>query len=272
MIHNFEDFLNEKYNKDVNEGIKDWAAAGMMGLASLGSMNAAASDKVPDNTVTRTYQTSSETKRDLKIEQGWTLDSTVVKTMIEETETEINIMESSLNLEQNFESGSWKLTESGQKSIDSLMNAIQKDGYIISNIQVESSTDKTPISTRMTQKTGIKTNKELSQKRNQSIINYLSEKGYLGNNEVESNVLSEQGGENDVSARYVTLNVTSAKTDIKPGREGKEKTMYYFSKTHTKKSPQKTPHMSKSGAKLKGKTFQPTKAGKLEAVKCAKVF
>lgn len=208
----FEQFLVSKQD-DVNEGaLKNIALATLLGASSLaGYAGGTGTADFGDGTGARKYTTvRSEKAMQNYIKLGWRLEQTMVEHLIDDTVKEKNIEGRiyKIDLEQGFGSGLFDLSQESKEKIDSLFNQIYEEGSVISKVGIESSTDKTPISKRMTEATGIKDNKDLSEKRASSIIDYLLSSDLVSTenkDSIEKKLLVEQGGVNDPSARYVNL-------------------------------------------------------------------
>lgn len=268
-LQSFEDYIKENYDSSdsMNEGrFQTLAMAALMGISALAAKPAMAGDRGKKiNHMTKVVKSDAEKEKLMK--RGWSVDSTTVETLIDTIQNDAELINIKLDLGQHFESGSWTLSEESKHDIDSLMENISLDKYTITDMRVESSTDKTPISSRMTQKTGIKNNKELSEHRNNAVIEYLKEKGYVSpENEVGSKVLFEQGSKDDVTARYVTLIVTGIRVEVNSVTSQTTDTTYYMSRdyetggSNIKKGDYKV--------KVKDQKFKKVDKSKLKAYAC----
>jgi len=211
-------------DSSLNEGLKEWAVAGALTLSTI--MNTFGA-KPADNKKEYAWhkQVGTEEKmQDLVKNHGWTLDSTAIKKIIttyDETKPG-EAVSYDLKFDSGFELGGTELKEQTKKTIDSLFDSLEKNGLIVAKISIESSTDKVPITIGGSlYEAGIKTNKDLSAKRTQAIVDYLlSSDSVTASNagKIFKTIKYDQGRDidttnasdlksGDASARYVKISV-----------------------------------------------------------------
>ena len=161
----FDEFIGNTAQEKVDEGaFKNIALATLLGASSLAGM---AGNKQGDGTKMKYLDVKSEKVMQNYLKLGWTLDSTSVDKYIdgavETKEIQGDIYK--IDLGQGFGSGLFDLNDDSKGKIDSSFDQIYADGSIVTKVGIESSTDKTPISARMTAATGIKDNTDLSERR-----------------------------------------------------------------------------------------------------------
>lgn len=265
-----QDELNEGFGKNIL----------FAGLLSLMSMTGMANSGGGDPQLKKLKATTTSTQKVQELSKtGWVIDSVTIDTLINklsEKYQKVDTIKISLNLYENFESGSYNLSENGKTQITDTLIELNNDGYMITKIDIVSSTDKTPISKRMTSSTGIKDNKELSKKRNDAIKDYLVSNGYISeenSNMLNQQVLSEEGGLDDKNARYVTVNIYGIQVPA-PAENSvqKTKTTYHMSKSYMTKKGQISPNTSKGNKKIKKTTYNNNQLKEMKAIMCAKVY
>lgn len=167
----------KKYNEFVedqtNEGIKDVVAGAALAAATLFPSKATAGVE-PGDTIHKTTRSKSEMEMMTKY-QHWTLDSTHVDTLFEivKKDPKVKFFADTLDFGVDgdlFLTGSYDL---GPDVVDSILESINeitaKDG-IITDFQIESSTDAEPIDMEYGNKTG---NDALAQRRADAVKDKL---------------------------------------------------------------------------------------------------
>jgi hypothetical protein len=229
-------------DSSINEGsLKNIALATMMGASALSGFAGGKGDKGNINPDDKKHiEVKSKKIADNYVKLGWTLENTSVLNLIDEIveDSVAEMVKYELDLSNSFESGRFILDTKSKDSIANMFNSIMADGANVSKIAIESSTDKTPISARMKEETGIMNNTQLSQKRSESIIDHLKSNNFLSASNVDSvevNNLVEQGGKDDPTARYVKLVVFTVKkvANEDAGTTYKTDTTYHLSKEKT---------------------------------------
>jgi outer membrane protein OmpA-like peptidoglycan-associated protein len=239
----------KKYNEfvETNEGIKD-VVAGAGLLASTLLPNKATAGTEPGDTLHKVMKSKSEMEKLVKYNH-WTLDSTTIDTKWDTIVksaggTKVLVLEMKISDDQYFKSGSFTLDESIKSKIDSLLNEVKSNNYQITDIGIESSTDKQPVGPTVKKKlelVGYKgDNSGLAEARAETISKYLDNSG-VDTSLISINALPEQdlGGSDEsgreAGARYVTVRIAvlsfeneylSVVTEIIP----KIKKTYYLSK------------------------------------------
>ena len=231
QTHSGEDFNNE----NLDEGALANIALGVLTtIASIGGVQGQVQNHITHGTPAPGQEKKENTeyvkiKYDSKLDSsrlasyiklGWQLDATQLDSIFKAAKgTPIQMDTITVDASDMFDSGSFKLSENSQQKLDSLIKEINKDNLLIAHMHIESSTDKTPISPKMTAATGIEDNKDLSIARTKSIINFFEKHDMIKDtNKVTTNILIEQGKENDQSARYVKLVITVIPMpETKPG-------------------------------------------------------
>ena len=178
----------KKYNEflegQTNEGVKDWVAGAGLLASTLLSGNATAGTE-PGDTIHKTTRSKSEMEKMTKY-QHWTLDSTHVDTLFEivKTDPKVKFFADTLDFAVDgdlFLTGNYGL---GPDVVDSILESINeitdKDG-IITDFQIESSTDAEPIDMEYGDKTG---NDALAQRRADAVKDRLIKVG------VDSSIIS----------------------------------------------------------------------------------
>lgn len=280
-LKNYKDFIDSSVNEE--EGWKDIALGTALAASSLvpGQLKAGDSgydvdkqateisyeapaekdDKSIDwpwskkkTTIHRKVKTEAEA--DKLINKGWSLDSSQVDTLwrevvIQKPETKVHIDEIKFDDNQYFASGKYTLNEDMADSISSVIDDIIAKGGIISGIQVESSTDKQRLSTRLqVELKGLGysgDNTGLSKARCEQITKHLENLGIDSSLITSKQVVEGGTGTIDASARYVIVKIVYLDKEIisTPGivdKVPKLKEIYYLSKevevsrTHHKKT------------------------------------
>jgi outer membrane protein OmpA-like peptidoglycan-associated protein len=264
----------KSYNnyEPLNEGWKENLLAGLLTL--VGSY--AYGQQQDPSKIVRKAKTEKQVQN--LIDLGYTLDSTSVDTVWKELVTkapdsEVISIRYTLDKDQYFESGKFTLNDNMKLGIDSIIKEIIEDGGIITNVDIESSTDKQPVGKELQAK--LKSlgyepdNNGLSKARCESIKNYLLK------NKIDSTLISttekvEMGeGEIDQSARVVNVDfyyvIPSAVLPYEDEKEvDKLKVTYYLSK---EKEPVKIVKIKHKGIKVK-KMGTVRKTGSTPPLKC----
>lgn len=215
-------YLNNFNNFDKINEEESWKENILVGLLSLLGVSGMGQNKA-DGGDKRIYHTKTEQSMKNMVRQGWSLDSTQVDTLWKEVQvkkpsTLTMVTTLKLDKDQYFASGKFILSNDVKDSIQTTLADISNVGGVITDISVESSTDKQGLTTNLQKQlksmgyTG--DNKGLSKARNEAVTNYISE---LGVN--DSLITSEQkwemgSGEIEQSARYVTINIAYLVIDI----------------------------------------------------------
>jgi hypothetical protein len=178
---------------------------------------------------------------------GWVLDSVKVDTIWKEVvvqlpDTIIYTADFKFDGDQFFASGKYDLDKDNITKIEEAFLEMKEEGTIITDILIESSTDKQGLSDELKSKLKSKgyepNNNGLSKARCESISNHLLSNN-INKELITLKPLSEQGtGEKDASARYVNIKVIYMKTEEVITPEFVEKipelkTTYYLSKDKT---------------------------------------
>jgi hypothetical protein len=272
LIYNFMKHL-QTFNsyEPINEGWKENLLAGLLALVGTYAQG----QKEPERIV-RKVKTEKQVQN--LIEMGYTLDSTQVDTVWKELitnapESEVVSIRYTLDKGQYFESGKFELTEDMKSGIDSVLSEILEDGGILTNIDIESSTDKQPLSSSL--KAKLKSlgyredNSGLSEARCGSIKNYLVQKR-VDTTLISTETKSELGEtEVDPSSRYVDVDFYYViPVAVLPFEAEKEvqrfKTTYYLSK---QKEPVDVVKIKHKGVKVK-KMGTVRKTGSTPPLKC----
>jgi outer membrane protein OmpA-like peptidoglycan-associated protein len=266
--------FNSYKAQEINEGLKENILAGLLSLLGHYVSGQDVQKKIAH---TKTY---SETAAKSLIKQGWSLDSTSVDTLystLQQSKPDTQIVATRLTLDKDqfFESGKYTLTDGMKQSIDSTLEEIINSEGIIIKIEVESSTDKQGLSSRLQDELSARgfapNNQGLSDARSGSVSDYLEQVG-INDTIIQTTKLSEQGeGEVSQSARYVHVDfyylieseaVTPSEVDTDP----KIKKTYYLSKERAPGKPIKV-----GGPGKKTVTLGPIKNKlKISDVRCAK--
>lgn len=225
------------------EGWKENILVGLLslfGVAGMGQTN-----KGDDR---RTYHTQSEQTMKSMLQRAWTLDSTQVDTLWKEVitkkpDTLVMVTRLSLDKEQYFASGKFELSPDVKDSIQETLSEISNKGGVITNIRVESSTDKQGLSDNLQKQ--LKSmgysgdNKGLSQARSEAVTNYLAEMG-VNDTLVDTEQKYEQGQQTiEQSSRYVNVDIVYLviSQEVTPAKSidvPQVKTTYWLSKDKTR--------------------------------------
>jgi hypothetical protein len=191
---------------EVNEGWKENILAGLLSLVG--------SHLIGQDTQKITTKTKSEANVETLIKGGWSLDSTSIDTLYTRTlkanpDTQVVATRLTLSGGQFFPSGEWKLDPKMKSEIDSILGEILQSDGIILKVEIESSTDKQPLSRNLS--TQLKSlgftpdNKGLSMARNSSVGEYLTQLG-VNDSLINKTELFEKGsGVVEEGARYVNI-------------------------------------------------------------------
>lgn len=290
-----EFFESSKINEE--ESLKDWAVGTAMAASALNpfSKTMAAEAPIDSNTSIETsYQapqekeadtfkfgkdkpkshisvkTGTEAARkkrsDLLVKQGWTLDSTTVDTLwkeliIQKPDTIVDLHRFKFDVEgDQFLTGKFKLSQNVIDGINGAVEDIIAQDGIVTDFQIESSTDKEPINMEYEGMTG---NEALAHRRADAVEDELIRIG------VDDSIISittkpDQGpdvykkdmtkAERDAAraetagSRYVTINIIYITKDVVYTPEiidkiPELKTKYYLSKdTEVTNPPRKKSH------------------------------
>jgi len=312
-IKSYKDFVETRVNEE--EGWKDIAMGAAMAASTLSpTVKAYASDYSSDKDkteisyqsdkelsdkgdtyyfgkgdkdkekekITKTTKSKSEMQKMTKY-QGWTLDSTHVDTVwkkitVHKPDTMVYVFDAKLDGAQFFQSGKYDLNNEMIEAINSIFDSLYSEGAFITDVLVESSTDKQGLSKNLQNDLKSKgyspDNMGLSKARCQSISDYLVNSIGINDTLITTNQLHEMGtGEIDQSARYVNIKVIYIKKDVIVTTPviieevPQLKTTYYLSKekVETKggykfkgRSPKTKPHgpiKTKSRSKVKTECF-----------------
>jgi flagellar motor protein MotB len=236
-MKHLQNFNNYKPSQNVNEGFKENVLAGLIALLSSKGQSQEAKPRLAKT------KTQSENTLKSLLKQGWSLDSTSTKKVFdgvvkEKPDTQVIVTRLSLDKNQFFESGDYKLTEEMKSDLDSTLTEIIESGGIIIRVDIESSTDKQGLSKNLQdklKKSGFSPdNKGLSKARSSSVQVELETSG-LDSTLIKIITLSEQGDEEvSQSARYVNVDFyyLQSSTVVMPKIEEppKDKKTYHLSK------------------------------------------
>jgi hypothetical protein len=298
-IKNYKDFIDNSVNEE--EGWKDIALGTAMAASTLapGQLKAGESEykdldskqkteisyEAPaekDNksidwpwskktkTIHRKVKTQAEA--DKLVDKGWTLDSSQVDTLwrevtIQKPETIVHIDSIKFDDNQYFASGKYNLNEDMADSISSIIDNIIEQGGIISGIQVESSTDKQGLSTRLqTELKGLGysgDNTGLSKARCEQITNHLEGLGIDSSIITDNQIVEAGSGTVDASARYVIVKIVYLDKEVTTYPEIVEKVpqlkeIHYLSKEikYKKSFKIKLPHFKIKHHRAKIKKYK----------------
>lgn len=240
-----------KYNdfESVNEELNWWQKL-LIGGGIVGSMftpkDVSAQTKDGDGKRVSVSHTKTRSEKSSQILQknGWQLDSVEVDTLwkqVQIAKPDTELVTSTLHFDdaQFFPSGKFVLTQAMMDSISQELQRINNEGGVITDVMIESSTDKQGLSRNLQNSlVGLgytANNQGLSHARCDAIKNYLIQQG-VSVTIIQENPLSEQGSETiDQSARYVFArfayivvdqNITPGETELQP----QLKKTYYLSK------------------------------------------
>lgn len=267
-IKKYNEFVE---NLETNEGLKDWVAGAGL-LASTLLPNKASAGNEPGDTLHKVTRSKSEMEKLVKYNY-WTLDSTHIDTLyevIKKADKGGRVDADTLDFDVDgdlFLTGNYTL---GQDAIDSIYEAINditaKNG-IITDFQIESSTDAEPIDMEYGGKTG---NDALAQRRADGVRDQLIKIG-VDPSIISIETLPEQGPRlydselttkqrinariQTKSFRYVKLRIVYIVTENIPPLPGeldtlvKTKKTYYLSKPFSgggQKPPRLKSHFKKT--------------------------
>ena len=217
----------------VDEGLKEITLGSVMLLSSLFSGNIFGQQKkdVPklgSETIrsggkvttiqVRKFEDLSDEQRKQMISKKWVeiySDTNWKEKILEETKASKKIIHSvKFENRSGFESGEFVLTQSFKDSIDSAFEEITNKGGLPIDIEVVSSTDKTPVN-QLTLGKKLKSigfssdNEGLSKARSESVRKYIVEEGVtddklkLPDDSVHVTNYAEKGSKDDPTSRYV---------------------------------------------------------------------
>jgi hypothetical protein len=248
----------KKFNQftPINEE-ESWLKKGLTGLALLLSIwsGKAATDS-------ESYDKGKDKKMHLKVKddksmerlvkRGWTLDSTQVDTLMQTViinHPDTIIIQDEVSLQDNvqgFDSGKFILSNRIAGSINNYLKSIEEQGGILTDVNIESSTDKQRLRPNGTAWNNLKDsgystdNAGLAKARAESISKYLISKFSISDSIIDISLKPEQGTQVvDSNFRYVSVNFTYLviSYDVLGSQEIKEpkiNTTYYLSKERTK--------------------------------------
>lgn len=268
-LNSFENFNKEE---KVEEGLKDWLLGSLMLLGSYGygqNLPKVGREDIDRkhyvSTIKKQYdeqdsiKMASDEKRLLK--QGWTKLATDIDTLWQETlvkvpDTTVYTLSLKFDNQLLFASGKFELTPEIKFELDSAFQQLIDQSGILTNVEIVSSTDKTPVGQRL--QSTLKSmnlspdNTGLSQARSNSIKNYLmsgvnvdGELAPINDTLINVNNLVEQGSVDDASARYVYVNISFLGSGEVAGEKeeiektSKEKTTVYWQKEFEKTKKKK---------------------------------
>ena len=222
-VKKYKEFINENLETNEEVNLKNLGA----GIAMLGSTllpNKAMSSELPSDTLTKVVKSKSEMEKFVKFNH-WTLDSTQVETKWDTISktlggTKILVLEIKISDDQYFKSGSFYLDQNIKNGIDSLLNEVRVNNYQITDIGIESSTDKQPVGPTVRKRLEASgydgDNYGLAQARAETISKYLDSSG-VNTSLVSIDSFPEQdlGGSDEngreAAARYVTVRIAVLK-------------------------------------------------------------
>lgn len=237
----------ESFSINEEEGWKENILVGLMSLIGVAGMGQT-THKGGDEPARRTVHTQSELSMKNMLKRGWTLDSVQVDTLwkqvqVSKPDTIVMVTRLSLDKDQYFASGKFELSGEVKDSIQSTLADVTNEGGIITDIRVESSTDKQGLSVNLQKE--LKSmgysgdNKGLSKARNEAVTKYLVELG-VNDSLIRSEQKYEMGSETiQQSARYVNVDiaymvVSSEVTPSKSVDQPQIKKTYFLSKEKEK--------------------------------------
>lgn len=241
--------------ESVNEELNWWQKL-LIGGGIVGSMFTPkeVSGQTKDNggkrVVVSHTKTGSEKSAERLQNKGWKLDKVQIDTLWREVQVskpDTQLITSTLQFDdaQFFPSGKFVLTQVMMDSISQELQRIDSEGGVVTDVMIESSTDKQGLSKNLQNSLeglGYKSNNEgLSHARCDAIKKYLLQQG-VNSTIIQENPLWEKGeGKIDQSARYVFVrfayivveeNVTPGETELRPDI----KKTYHLSKETSYKS------------------------------------
>lgn len=172
-----------------------------------------------------------------------------------------------------FESGSFKIGEDNIaiKNISDSLASLNKEGYKVVNVNIESSTDGQGLSTNL-QKTledggYSKDNAGLSKARNNEMKKMLTTISDINDNQISQEINFENDGEENESLRYNKISLEFVKTesgDIQP----EEEVVYVFYKMSDKQERQDVNALKRNKVKKNKKKSNKKTANISNSVKC----
>lgn len=223
------------YEEFINEGIKDKLIGGAIALSTMLPNKANANVLDFDNfnkdkdsiTINKVTKSDNKAKSLIKYD-NFKLDSTIIDTIwndvvTKKPQTIIRELKLQFSSDTYFNSGEFILNELIKNEIkDSINNIILADG-IITNIKLESSTDKQKLGNRLSKELLSKgfepNNKGLSNARCESLTSYIKTIIDIDDSLIKKEIKFETGiNEIDLNNRYVTINIyyIDSLIDIKP--------------------------------------------------------
>ena len=262
-------YLNKFNNFDKINEEESWKEI-LLGLLSLVGVSGMSQNR-PSDGDRRVYRAKTEQSMKNMVRQGWTLDSVQVDTLwkevlIKKPDTLVMVTKLSFDKDQYFESGKFVLSQDVKDSISSTLNDISGEGGVITDIRVESSTDKQGLSINLQKQ--LKDmgysgdNKGLSKARSEAVTNYMTSEMGINDTLIESTQKYEMGDETiDQSARYVNVDIAYLviNQEVTPGKTvdtPQLKKTYFLSTTNKVTNP---PHKFKRGHNKKTVKMGPIK-------------
>ena len=267
----------KKFNQfDVVNEEENWFKKGLTGLAlllSIWSGKAATDSESYDKGKDKKMHLKAKDDKSMErlVKRGWTLDSTQVDTLMQTViinHPDTIIIQDEISLEDNvqgFDSGKFILSDRIAGSINNYLKSIEDQGGILTDVNIESSTDKqrlrpNGIAWNNLKASGYSTdNAGLAKARAESISKYLISDFSISDSIIDISVKPEQGKQVvDSNFRYVRVNFTYLviSYDILGSEEAKEpniSTTYYLSKERTKQHQSGKHHSHTHKHKLKSK-------------------
>ena len=229
-IKSFNDFSLDQTNEEIN--LRNLAAGAAMAASTLLPGKALANTE-PGDTLHKTTRSKSEMEIMTKY-QHWTLDSTHVDTLYRKVKEEGKalIYADTLDLGVDgdlFLTGNFNLNSGVSDAIlDAISNITAKDG-VISDFQIESSTDTEPIDMKYAGKSG---NNALAQRRADAVKNELTKIGVDPSIiSIEANKNSPDGSGPDIYKKGMTSEARkNARIQTKDFRYVKIRIVYIIKK------------------------------------------
>ena len=254
---------------EQNEGFKDVALGTALAASTI--MPSFGKDKVQDRESRVSISTNYEQRKDVYIKDGFRLDSVSMvpiydKIRIESPDTIIK--DYSIILEDiSYSSGSYNLNKEQKDALFMYIDSLESEGNILLKVTITSTTDKTPVGPNLI-KIGIKSNKDLSQKRNDGVKQFLMSFG-IDVELIEQDVRYEEGGENDPSTRRVLITFSCVKD---------KGVKYKYADTEVIKDYKKVYHLSR-GIRVGDHKFKTGKVvnntvknvPNVKSIKCSKI-
>lgn len=244
-IKKYNEFVELQTNEEIK--LKDVVSGAALTASTLFPSKSIAGND-PGDTLHKVIKSKSEMEKFVKYNH-WTLDSTTIDTKWDTITksfggTKVFIFEMKISDDQYFKSGSFSLDENIKVRLDSLLNEVKSNNYQITDIGIESSTDKQPVGPTVKKKLELEgykgDNSGLAEARAETISKYLDKSG-VDTSLISINALTEQdlGGSDEsgreAGARYVTVRIavlSFEKEDLQFVTEiiPKIKKTYYLSK------------------------------------------